>query len=172
MALYTLFTHGVAVSAENAGGANIGSPGPLTQVAGVAWSDVLGLPQGFGKTYRGKQGSGVWFHAAVPTSAQIGRQLAVLDDVFILALLATGVRLVSLHCWDGGTNIGRLDNLNITGDLRGNFVSGRNSFDIRNIDGSFHRMTVGLCVCMRVQFDQEGDVRFDSVGASFQSPAA
>lgn len=172
MAIHTLFTHGAAVVAEKAGGGSVTSPGPLTQVGGVPWSDVLGLPQGFGKTYRGKRDSQVWFHAAVPTPAQIGSQLAVLNQVLIQGLLASGARLISLHCWDGGTNINRLNGLNITGDLRGDFVSGRNSFDIRNPDGSFHRMILGLCVCMEIHFDLEADVRFDSIGAAFQSPVA
>jgi hypothetical protein len=170
MALYTFYTHGVGVTAERAGGATVGSPGPLTNVAGVPWSDVLGLPQGFGKSYRGKSGSDVWFHAAVPSPAHINSQVVVLDDVFLSMLLGTGARLRSLHCWDGGTNIRRIDGLNITGDLRGSFVSGRNSFDVRNQDESFHRMIFGLCVCMRITFDEEADVRFDSIGASFQSP--
>ncbi len=170
MALYTLFAHGTAVVAENAGGANISSPGPMTNVGGIPWTDVLGLPQGFGKTYRGKSGSSVWFHAPVPTPAQIASQIVVVDDVFILALLGGGARLTSIHCWDGGTNINRIDNQSITGDLRGNLVSGRNTFDVRNTDGSFHRMSLGMCVCMLIRFDVEAEVRFESVGASFHSP--
>jgi hypothetical protein len=172
MALYTFFTHGTAVVAETAGGGNISSPGPLAQVGGVPWTDVLGLPQGFGKTYRGKRGSEVWFHAAVPTPAHLTSQVVVLDDVFVIALLGGGARLDFLHCWDGGTNIRRIDGLNLAGDLRGDLVSGRNSFEVRHIDGSFHRMILGLCVSVHIRFEQEADVRFDSVGASFQSGVA
>lgn len=170
MALHTSFIHGVAVVAESAGGGNISSPGPLTHVNGVPWSDVLGLPQGFGKTYRGKAGSNVWFHAPVPTPVHIVGQLVTIDDVFLSINLGGGASLISLHCWDGGNVINRIDGLALTGDLRGSFVGGRNSFDIRNTDGSFHRMVLGLCVCMLIRFQSESDVRFDSIGASFQSP--
>ena len=56
--MYAFFTHGINVAAETAGGSGVTSPGPLTTVSGIPWTDVLGLPQGFGKTFRGKANQG------------------------------------------------------------------------------------------------------------------
>lgn len=171
--MYAYFTHGISVVPETAGGSNITSPGPLTSVSGIAWTDVLGLPQGFGKTFRGKSNQSVWFHAAVPSPALIAGRIVMLRDIMLSLALDGGCRLDQVHVWDGGTNVTRLglsNALGLIGDLRGDFVTGRNRFDIRNGDNSYHRVTLGIGVSMLVRFEQESNVRFDAVGASFLSP--
>ena len=172
--MYAFFAHGVNVAAETAGGSSVTSPGPLTTVSGIPWSDVLGLPQGFGKTFRGKSNQSVWFHAAIPSPALINAQIVVLRDVMLNLRMDAGCHIDQIHVWDGGTNVARLGAaaaLRLSGDLTGDFVSNRNRFDIRNADGSYHRIGLGLAVSMLVRFDQEANVRFNAVGASFLSPA-
>jgi hypothetical protein len=172
--MYAFFTHGVNVAAETAGGSSVTSPGPLTTVSGIPWTDVLGLPQGFGKTFRGKSNQSVWFHAAIPSPALINAQIVVLRDVMLNVRMDAGCRIDQIHVWDGGINVARLGAagaLRLSGDLTGDFVSNRNRFDVRNADGSYHRIGLGLAVSMLVRFDQEANIRFNAVGASFLSPA-
>ena len=57
MVISKSFVHGNAFITERGGGSSVSSPGPLDNVQDggiVNWSDVIGYPQGWGKTYRGK----------------------------------------------------------------------------------------------------------------------
>jgi hypothetical protein len=58
----TLSVHGNAVVPERTAG-----NGPLMTVAGADWSDVVGFPTGWGKTFRGRAGRANWFHYPLPT---------------------------------------------------------------------------------------------------------
>ena len=97
--------HGNAVTvAERPGGGAIGSPGDLEQVSGVAWSDVVGLRQGWGTTFRGKSGKFVWFHVPFPTPVTVNGIASDVERLEVLFDVASGVVVDSIHLWDNAYN--------------------------------------------------------------------
>lgn len=167
MALETYFAHGVSFVAETVGGANIASPGPLTNVGGQPWTDVVGLPQGFGKSYRGKPGNNVWFHVPVPTPTLRSSARVRVQDVFVQYSTDAGVSLASVHVWDGPDPLDTF-NLDGRGDHLRTTVPGENSFAPRERpSGALHAMNFGLVICCFVRFISEGNVMFASGGATF-----
>jgi uncharacterized protein DUF6623 len=166
MGLETYFAHGVSFVAETVGGANISSPGPLTNVGGVPWSDVVGLPQGFGRSYRGKWGNNVWFHVAVPTPTLRNSARVRVQDVFVQYSTDAGVALAAVHVWDGPDRVAMFD-LNGQGDHLRTTVPGVNSFAPREPGNALHAMNFGLVISCFVRFTSEGNVMFASGGATF-----
>jgi len=61
-----MWVHGVSAFPEVTAG-DAGADGPLTQTFNIPWSDVTGLRQGMGATFRGKSHHDNWFHFAIPT---------------------------------------------------------------------------------------------------------
>jgi hypothetical protein len=161
LTLFKSFIHGNAIVAEYVGGSSITSPGPLNTVAGVYWTDVVGLPQGWGKTYRGKAGEAVWFHAVVPTPTMVSSVRVQLDQVYVFFNAREGCSLVDLHAWDGIDNILQIGNLSVTGDQSRNPTTGVNAFPI------LHTMNFGLNISLHVRFNNEADITFFSAGADF-----
>ena len=166
MALETYFVHGNAIVPEQAGGGNISSPGPLKSVHDIPWTDVLGLPQGFGRSYRGKAGQSVWFHASVPTPVLRQSVRSLLQDVFILFLTGNGCAVRSVHVFDGPDRVDAFDGLNSAGDFLRTTALRTNAFPPRD-GGGLHVMRFGLGISMLVQFDREANIMFASAGATF-----
>jgi hypothetical protein len=168
MAMETYFIHGNAVIPEQAGGGNINSPGPLNSVGSIPWTDVLGLPQGPGRSYRGKEGQHVWFHAAVPTPVLTQSVRTELQDVFVLFRADAGCSLESVHVFDGPDRIAPMDGFNSQGDHLRSTIPGQNAFAPREPDGiALHVMRFGLGISMLIRFDREASILFASAGANF-----
>lgn len=122
---FTLMIHGNAVSAaERPGGSSIVSPGDLENVDGIAWTDVVGLRQGWGTTFRGKGGKLVWFHIPIPTPMVVNDvpcQLKRLDVLFETNGPAT---VESVHLWGNtGNRWFARDNLRAARDVSIDFLS-------------------------------------------------
>src|SRR5215468_399763 len=80
--------HGNAFTAEWVGGCTITAPGTAGSctdlVDGHPWTDIVGSPRGFGKTFRLKEGNSDWFHVSIPTPVLRGGVHATLSDVMVL----------------------------------------------------------------------------------------
>jgi hypothetical protein len=168
MVLQKSFIHGNAIVAERVGGGNISSPGPLLSPSGVAWSDVVGLPRGWGKTYRGKRNEEVWFHAVIPTPTIVSSREVRLNTVFIFFESEADNRnlMKEVQVWDGKILVTRIPNLMSQGDLSMPQVD-RNVFDPREANGALHSMQFGLGISMLIQFNADADITFFSAGADF-----
>lgn len=153
--------HGTSVVAEAVGGANISSPGPLLQVNGVPWTDVVGLRQGWGTTFRGKAGTGNWFHFNIPVH-QVREQgfPQSVKAVTVDFAVQGQVRVTSVHLWSagaggGGTRIFQRDGLAATSRL--------------DLDTSGHLPVSSLHplgISIGVSFLEEGQITFFSAGAT------
>src|SRR5215207_6005163 len=109
-----------AVTAGDGGG-----DGPLVQVRvgeedrGIPWSDITGLLQGYGATFRGKPDHVNWSHFSIPAPVLIPmyqpasstyREKSIrLEKVFVLYTNPTvyGLALAwvaDVHVWDGSEN--------------------------------------------------------------------
>jgi hypothetical protein len=101
----TLAIHGNAVSFAEA-------PGDCEQVNGIGWTDVVGLRQGWGTTFRGKAGKLLWFHYPIMTISSGLSRLSVLFN------LSGRARVDSVHLWNNtGQRIFQQDNLRQTSDV-------------------------------------------------------
>ena len=89
-----MWVHGTAVFPERTAG-DVGADGPLTQAYQIPWSDVVGLRQGYGASFRGRAEHDNWFHFAIPTPVILpvfqtgsghydGGQRLRLEKVFVL----------------------------------------------------------------------------------------
>jgi hypothetical protein len=96
----------------------------MLNVSGISGTDLLGVPQGPGITYRGKAGKGNWFHFSIPTPTFFRRTPG--DEGFsqLLKVLLAGrilqrsTRLDMVHVWDGDTPLHRFEPLDVAGDFR------------------------------------------------------
>jgi hypothetical protein len=122
-ARFAMWVHGVSFFPERTAG-DAGGDGPLVQVRewvdgpGVPFSDITGLHQGSGVTFRGKRNHDNWFHVAIPTPVIVpvyqpasqhynqGQRIR-LEKVFVLFknyISARGgalARIREVHVWDG-----------------------------------------------------------------------
>jgi len=115
----SMWIHGVSALPQRTAGV-LGADGPLLQVSQIPWSDVIGYPQGFGATFRGKRHQDNWFHFAIPSPALIPiyhpdtqhydrdyGQRVRMEKVFVLYRNAVGVRdgalarIAQVDVWDG-----------------------------------------------------------------------
>jgi hypothetical protein len=168
MVLQKSFIHGNSIIAERVGGATITSPGPLLSPDGIPWSDVVGLPRGWGKTYRGKSNEEVWFHAAIPTPAIDSSRQVRLNTVFMFFETEANNRsfMKEVQVWDGKVRITQIPNLTSQGDLS-MLQGGVNAFDPREANGALHSMQFGLGISMLFRFNEEAEITFFSAGADF-----
>ena len=155
MPIITIVVHGTSVTAEHVGG------GPLLNVSGIAWTDVVGLRQGWGTTFRGKAGASNWFHFSIPAQQVRGSSLVRrVTSIFVDLEVQGSVRATSFHLWSGprpperATRIFNQDGLSVTSRF-GLDTSGHLPIPVL--------MPVGISVGVR--FDQEGQITFFSAGA-------
>ncbi|HKY56311.1 MAG TPA: hypothetical protein VJM08_18485 [Anaerolineales bacterium] len=123
-ARFAMWVHGVSAYPQRTAG-DAGRDGPLVQVReevdgpGVPWSDIVGLREGGGATFRGKAFHKNWFHFAIPVPVimpvfqpanqhyNLGQGIH-LEKVFVLFqnyVSARGgalTRIEHVHVWDGG----------------------------------------------------------------------
>jgi hypothetical protein len=168
MVLQKSFIHGNSIIAERVGGGNVSSPGPRLSPDGVPWSDVVGLPRGWGKTYKGKRNEEVWFHAAIPTPAIDSSREVRLNTVFLFFETEANNRsfMKEVQVWDGKISITHIQNLTSQGDLSMP-QSGVNTFDPREANNALHPMQFGVGISMLFHFNEEAEITFFSAGADF-----
>jgi hypothetical protein len=65
-----MWVHGVSALPERTAG-DAGADGPLTQAYQIPWSDIVGLRQGYGASFRGRAAHDNWFHFAIPTPVSL-----------------------------------------------------------------------------------------------------
>lgn len=104
MALIMTRVHGTTVVAQQPAG------GRLLQVDGTPYTDVTGMPFGWGKTFRIASGRGTWFHLAIPSVAHLQDRPLFLDQFFVF--FSTEIRdgrfttqISDVHAWDGSARI-------------------------------------------------------------------
>jgi hypothetical protein len=158
----------------------------------VPWSDVNGLPRGWGATFRGRRAftgglggtttgpfdpadpfrhsqKGYWFHFSLPTPVIVNGNRAALHKVFPLWSATGGARPWAVHVYDGVHRVAeRAIDPNPPHPTGANgladLVEGKSMFTLppRHVFWS-----IGLSVA--VAFESDGDVTFVSAGADFDA---
>ncbi len=154
MANHYLLVPGYVVRAEAAG------PGVFENVGGVGWTDVLGFPQGWGTTFRGKANVRSWFHFPITNTT-------ILNDVRLKCNLAavtmnlqsTDAFLQAIHVWDRTNRFFVREGLSVTGDFSNNWSPDQTVFTFpdRVVDGA-----IGISVL--IFFDSPANVVFTGAG--------
>jgi hypothetical protein len=196
MTLHATWVHGITVRPEWVGD-------NLQKVHGdrwdgtagdVPWSDVNGLPRGWGVTFRGKHSlavgfggatttgpfdpgnpfqysqKGYWFHCAVPTPVVVSDRRSRLLRVFVLWEAGDGVAPVAVHVYDG---LRRVAALPVAAGARGligrgglgDLQDGVTRFNL----GAPHEVLWSVGISVGVSFDREGEITFVSAGADFDT---
>jgi hypothetical protein len=89
----TIAVHGNAVSFAEV-------PGDCEQVNGIGWTDIVGLRQGWGTTFRGKAGKFLWFHYTLMTMSLVNDITSALSRLSVLFDIAGRARVDSIHIWN------------------------------------------------------------------------
>lgn len=152
--LFASWVPGYAFVAQDMGGPRLG------QVGGP-FTDVNGLRQGFGVTFRLKANQFNWFHCPLPTPVIVEDRRATLRRVLVLYRFPQGASLLSVHVWDGQNRILQRDGLNITGDHTG-ALDQNNIFDVHR-DG----INFGVGISLGVSTIADADIFFASAGGDF-----
>jgi hypothetical protein len=189
MALYATWVHGTSVRAEWVGDTlnNVSANRWDGSAGAVGWSNVNGLPRGWGMTFRGKRAftgglggstvgpfhaetpfeysqKGYWFHFAIPTPVIVAGNRSRLLRVFVLWETRAGVSPVAVHVFDGAN---RIFVTGITGSGPATHASdltlGVTRFDLP----APHSVIFSIGISVAVSFAEEGDLTFFSAGADF-----
>jgi hypothetical protein len=145
----------------------VSGSGVFANVGGVAWTDVVGYPRGWGKTWRGKTNTFNFFHVTVPTPAIIGVVRPQLDRVYVFFEAVAPARVENIHVWDGPYRIWVRDGLAISGNFLGSVQWDQNTWDI----GHNPQVNYGIGISIGVRFvGAEANVTFSTAGADFLVP--
>jgi hypothetical protein len=159
----------------------------------VPWSDVNGLPRGWGATFGGKRAftgglggttvgpanpanpfiysqKGYWFHFAIPTPVIVADARSRLLRVFVLWETAPGVEIWAAHIYDGIDRIAALPAIRATLQPTGrrgatDLVEGVSMFTLPV--PHVMRWSVGISVA--AAFLEDGNITFFSAGADFST---
>ena len=152
-------THGVSFVPELTG-----HGGPLTNIPGTDYVDVNGLPQGFGRTFRGLANRANWFHVAIPTLSLYQRGTAQLGEVQV-NFQTFGTAFVSnihLHSGHSAPLPQSRAGLHLAGDFRSRFEQNAFLFEPPLV------LDRGLCVSILVNFGStDSNVQFTNAYARF-----
>ena len=157
--------------------------GILLQVEGTAYTDVTGMPFGWGKTFRIATGRGTWFHIGLPSVTQLERSRLYLDQfyVFFTAEVLPGntftTQVPEVHAWDGSAQIFRFrppqpyagnwsGPREVTDDSGNTF--GNTWYPRRRDNGQRFLINTAVGVSLRAGALQEGNITFHSAGANFE----
>lgn len=191
--MHAMWVHGIDVRSEWVGD-------NLRQVRGgrwdssvgdVGWTDVTGLPRGWGMTYAGKRSvtgglggsttgpfdpadpfrfsqKGYWFHVAIPTPVILADRRSTLARVFLLWEGTDGVQPMALHVYDGIERVAALPFAPRARGLVGrgghaDLVAGVTRFDLPTP----RSMLWSLGLSVGVSFLSDGEITFVSAGADF-----
>ena len=151
------FIHGNTVTvAERPGGGNLGSGGDLEQIDSIAWSDVVGLRQGWGTSFRGKGGKFIWFHIPFPTPVVVNDVASDMARLEVMFDLAGNAVVDSIHLWGSANNRWFVeDNLNLA-------TSWQHDFPPNNILQGVLSISVG------VNFREAANITFRGAGLTLR----
>ena len=188
MSLHASWVHGNAVRPEWVGD-------KIHQVQGdrwdeshgyIAWSDINGLPRGWGATYRcsdsrnigllgaqvaapfdvehpfqGVTWKGDWVHFPIPTPVIVSDSRANLLRVFVLWTATGDLIPAAVHVWDGPQRVAALP----AGHEQSaeTLIAGSTQFDLP----APIAIRFGLSISFGVQCRVDSDVTFHSAGADF-----
>jgi hypothetical protein len=151
-------------------------PSDMVQVNGVGWSDVLGLRQSGGATFKGKIGTSNWFHVPIATPVIVADTRAKLVQVFVMfkcgsaaAVTANnanlaGCNVTDVHVWDGPNRINTFGPFKLFGEHRFRFGT-----------STTHKLPTpkdifwGVELAVHVSFTQDESITFAAAGADFQA---
>jgi hypothetical protein len=157
MAQHTVWTSGYTFQAQFTG------PGALVQVNNVPWSDIVGLKEGFGITYRAEDGKGNWFHVSIPTPTVSAGTKAKLNKVYALYAIDTWALLKAVDIYDGPKLVKRINGLSFTGNHSGG-IDLQNTFDASVNDITFG---IGISLLMECAPGLDANISFTGAGAEF-----
>lgn len=196
MALNAMWVHGNTVRSEFV-------HDNLLQVSGtywngsnrnIPWSDVNGLPRGWGTTFRCKSSEtgglgghtvgpldvndpfrytlkGYWFHYSIPTPVIHAGRRSQLLRVFSLYDASPGIHIWCIHVWDGPNRIAALPSTSRPASLPtgrggpGDLIEGVNMFTLpAPVSVNF-----SIGISMAVGFPNDGEITFVAGGADFDS---
>lgn len=166
----SMWIHGNTAIAQFVGDTSPGVPrNQTTQVNGQAWTDIVGLPQGPGKIFRGKQQTENFFHFCIPTPVILNDRRVRIDRVFVLFASDPDVQVTKVYVFDGPKAIdisampagvsGRHDGTGGLADLQDNIT--------RHAVESRPEIFWGVGISVQVRFSQEGNITFTAAGADF-----
>jgi hypothetical protein len=142
-------------------------PDYLLNISNIGWSDIVGLREGFGVTFRGRGGRFNWFHFAIPTPVITRDSRVRLRQVFVLYRIDTWALIRGVLVWDGpGRRVAVYDNLANTGDHQW-WLDSQNTFIANNPANPMIYLGVGVSV--GIEFGSDANVKFTSVGADFDA---
>lgn len=95
MASVIFSAHGNAVTVAEPPG-----PDSLENVGDYSWTDVVGLRQGRGSTFRGREGRSLWFHLPIPTPVRLWDAYFVLLEASVNARTEGDVAFDAMHVRD------------------------------------------------------------------------
>lgn len=169
MALFASWSPGIAFMPAE-------FPSDMVQVNSIGWSDVLGLRQSGGTTFKGKIGTSNWFHVPIATPVIVKDIRAKLVQVFVMfqcgsqaavtnnnANLA-GCNVTRMDVWDGPNRIRRFGPFNLFGEHRFKLDNSNTHKLPTPLDVFF-----GIELAVQVSFSADESVTFASAGADFQA---
>jgi hypothetical protein len=182
---HAVWVHGTSVRAQW-----VGDP-PLPQVqgtkldrsfGGVPWTDIVGLPEGHGATYRGRTPVGfggaravpvasAFFHFSIPTPVFLNDAPGRLLRAFVLYRTDVPFGVQEVHLFDGPNLIAsppvgnrpRLDTDGTNG--RADLITGVTRFEVGD-----RPLIWGLGISVGVAFPWDpGQITFTAAGADFRT---
>jgi hypothetical protein len=192
MALHAMWVHGTSVRPEwvhdNLQEVNGATWDSRNQNRAVPWSNVNGLPRGWGATFRGKRAfstgvggsititefhpeepfpasqKGYWFHFAIPTPVIVEGIRSQLQRVFVLWEATPNVAVWCVHIYDGINRIATLGTDRTGSGHSDELVEGVTMFTLPTP----HEVQRSIGLSVGVAFIQDGEVTFNSAGADFE----
>ncbi len=165
MALYASWSPGIAfMPAER--------PGDHLQNANnIAWTDIVGLRQSGGATFRGESGGDNWFHVPIATPVIVNDVRAKLAQVFVMFLcgdpkgdvVSAGANITNIHVWDDPNRIHQFGAFKLFGEHRFRLDTD-NTF---KMPAPLRDIVFGIEIAVRVTFTVDQSVTFASAGADF-----
>ena len=140
--------HGTAVVGPEPPALNV-----LENVPGTSWTDVMGLRQGWGSTFRGKANTHGWFHLPFPTPIQLFDAASGLEWVEVGFTIDGPAHVESLHLWSGRERIAAVDGQQLVNGAR-------HQFDEPRI------VSHALNVCLGVRFNEPANITIHGGKAS------
>lgn len=193
MTLHASWVHGTTCRSEWVGDnlAKVNGTRWDQSAGDVNWSDINGLPRGFGMTFRGKNSmthgfggtsttgpfdaadpfrfsqKGYWFHFGIPTPVISAGSRARLLRVFTMWDATDGVLPLAMHVWDGPSRVATLPFASGRGRSglagTGDLVDGITRFNLP----APHTVIFGIGLSIGVAFQRDGDITFSTAGADF-----
>ena len=161
--VHYLLVPGYVVRAEVAG------PSVFETIGGRPGTDLLGLPQGWGTTFRGKAGVRNWFHFPITNTTVVDDERLACDIAAVtLNLQATDAFLEAVHLWDRTERFFRREGLSVTGDFSNDWSPDQTSFGavVGEGPGYFlpHIVQGAVGISVLIFFDSPANVTFTGAG--------